>query len=300
MNIKFVPHGSFSRLFNGINEEIKFRKLNLYQYQEQIKQHISRAIEIFRYDQKELTNEVQQELDAYFHKINQIYNETMASFRKKEAAIQHLNDQNQLRPSKIDESLEEFQRLYNQSMVNTFAFMYPSNKTLSSSKQRKSKGRLSLEPFSSQADNLHEKLSETWLGLVKQATDGSHTAKDKVHRVMADFHLFQEELYQGVRVIEQNISATLPDASSKQEIRINRQSFEEQMSSLRAERKRWIKDQTIHMEHALKTLQDTIKSADTMYDELMGKKKASMGYTLLTDETLNNALKLIDSTDQGT
>lgn len=101
--------------FEFLNDEIRFRKLSIDQYREKINEKIRRKIESFKYDQDLVRVDVQNKLDNYLNRFNQLYNESIESLKMQQESINELNNK-YIRPKRIDESLEEFRRIYNESL----------------------------------------------------------------------------------------------------------------------------------------------------------------------------------------
>ena len=53
------------------------------------------------------------------------------------------------------------------------------------------------------------------------------------------------------------------------------------------------------LDSAVKVLQEKIQVSESVYDQLVGKKKAAVHYSLMNDITLNRVLNLIDQNDPG-
>ena len=61
----------------------------------------------------------------------------------------------------------------------------------------------------------------------------------------------------------------------------------------------WMTERYIKLDSALKAIQEKIQVSESVYDELVGKKKAAVHYSLMNDITLNRVLNLIDQNDPG-
>jgi predicted nuclease with TOPRIM domain len=117
-----------------------------------------------------------------------------------------------------------------------------------------------------------------------------------VDGALEDLVAFQEEVSARVRSIEQASKGAVP---SKEELKRRRDSVEAQLKKIERDGWAWIGDRYSALEGALKALQDKVKDSETVYDELMGKRRAGIHYTMMNDFTLNKVLNLIDKNDPG-
>ena len=61
----------------------------------------------------------------------------------------------------------------------------------------------------------------------------------------------------------------------------------------------WMTERYTKLDSAVKALQEKLQASESVYDELVGKKKAAVHYSLMNDITLNRVLNLIDLRDPG-
>lgn len=105
-------------LFNEWADEVRYRKYNLNQYKVEISTKVTESIENFRKDQLKVETVAQKDLESYKEKINQLYESNLAALNKQKNAVDEIKKIIQLkRPPKIDDSLEQFKRFYNESII---------------------------------------------------------------------------------------------------------------------------------------------------------------------------------------
>ena len=74
---------------------------------------------------------------------------------------------------------------------------------------------------------------------------------------------------------------------------------ESQLRKLEHDGSLWVAERFKQLDLAVRTLQDKLQASESVYDELMGKKKAAVHYSLMNDIVLNKVLNLIDQNDPG-
>lgn len=153
------------------------------------------------------------QLDLYAAKIKELYNETIVSLQRQQRSIYDLHESESkqfLRPKRIDESLEEFRKSFNES-----EFM----EGLLSNKWRPNWKRTDivpiqnfskLDPFSTQIEGLTTNLKKNWIFLLQVSADGSRNADALVQRTYEDFIRLQEDLKQSSKLLEKATQEMFP------------------------------------------------------------------------------------------
>lgn len=202
----------FSDLFNGIEEEFRFRKLSLQQYRDRLTEEILDRIEKFSRDQDLMRHDAQIQFESYATKINKLYNETIISLQRQQQSILELHESEAkqfVRPKRIDESIEEFRKSFNES---EFMNSLLSNKWRPTWKRdEKSSSVFSkLDPFSTQIENLTEVLKKDWNSLFQVSLAGSNNADKLIKKSLDDLVHLQEELKQTSKLLEKAAKDLFP------------------------------------------------------------------------------------------
>ena len=279
-----------STFINNLNEEIRFRKLTLSQYRDSISTKLSILLDSFGKDQSDLANKAQNELNVYLNKFKQQYSDSLESLQKQKDTIEELNKAAIQRPTGIDDSLEMFMKFYNESVSSKLN----QRSKLWDSFQSKFNDFTSPDPFPKQMDALSKSLKDNW-SLVKQtASDYSINAETAVSSTLNDFTKFQDELASNAKLIAKVSQESIEKTLDKKNLRLERLELEKQLKTLEKQGSQWIDEKKKEFEITFKNLQDKVHITNSVYEELIIKRRASMQYSALNDQTLNKILKLID------
>lgn len=297
ISISMYPQ-MISLYLGNLGEEISYRKFTLSQYRDTISKKLSVLLEGFGKDQTDLTTKAQNELNSYLTKVKQQYRDSLLSLQKQRDTIDELNRvAAKARPRGIDDSLEMFMKFYNESVSTTLIqrnrwwdnlqskFTYFSDFSSLS---------LSPDPFPIQMEKLSKSLRYNWETFKKTASDYSINAEVVVTNSLNEFTNFQEELANNARLVAKNSQESIEKAFDKKNLRLERLELEKQLKTLEKQGSQWIDEKKKDFEIAIKGFQDKVQMTNTVYEELIIKRRASMQYTALNDATLNKILKLID------
>jgi hypothetical protein len=160
-----------------------------------------------------LRKDAQVQLDLYAAKIKELYNETMISLQRQQKSIYDLHESESkqfLRPKRIDESLEEFRKLFNESefMEGLLSNKWRPNwqRTDLPISQNFSK----LDPFSTQIEGLTVNLKKNWIFLLQMSAESSRNADALVQKTYDDLIRLQEDLKQSSKLLEKATQEMFP------------------------------------------------------------------------------------------
>mmetsp|Transcript_9735 Transcript_9735/g.13308 ORF Transcript_9735/g.13308 Transcript_9735/m.13308 type:complete len:557 (-) Transcript_9735:40-1710(-) len=297
--------GTFRNVFfdmlGSMKEEIRFRKMSLDQYRDQIIDKVVAHIEKFGRDQDLLRSDAKMQLESYTLKINQLYNETLLSLQRQQKSIAEFQESEAkqfVRPKRIDESLEEFRLSFNES--DFLNGLITNHWRPAWDKQKKQLQDFSnLDPFGTQIDNLTNNLKKNWNFLLQLSSEGSKNADLIVQKTMEDLVRLQDELKTSSKLIEKAAQDLFPGTLSKEDIRLKTGNIESQLRKLEHDGSLWVAERFKQLDSAVRTLQEKLQASESVYDELIGRKKAAVHYSLMNDIVLNKVLNLIDQNDPG-
>ena len=160
-----------------------------------------------------MRKDAQVQLDLYAAKIKELYNETMVSLQRQQKSIYDLHESESkqfLRPKRIDESLEEFRKLFNESefMEGLLSNKWRPNwqRTDLAISQNFSK----LDPFSTQIEGLTVNLKKNWIFLLQMSAESSRNADALVQKTYDDLIRLQEDLKQSSKLLEKATQEMFP------------------------------------------------------------------------------------------
>lgn len=312
---------------DNIVEEVKFRQVSFYQYHNQIQLKIKSMIEKFSDHQIQQRILLEKELNDYllkFQNISILLNQQLQEKQILNKELEILKNKYQ-RPKIFDKSLEDFQKAFNESsIVQTLfpTFSLPSSypKVSFSDKKLKKEGYYSsstkkplsifprwmvewwsseLDPFSEQFELLNDQFS-TSLSQLKQFSDNNRIKSEKfVKKTIKDLNQYKESILLQSKTLEKATLEIIPKALTKEEIRRTRDLIEKNLDKLEKDGLLWFEQKKNELDTTLKLLQEKLTINENMYEELLGKKKSSIHYTIMNDITLKKVLTMIDSRDTG-
>lgn len=288
-SIKIPFLSEFSARFS---DEMRFQKSSLEQYKDQISTRITNTVADFKKSQEELKIDYEEQLDKYTNQFNDLYSESVASLNKQKETINEINNRLQKyrkdRPKQIDESLDEFRRLFNESSI-------PELPQLWSPPQAKSLD--SLEATSHKMEDLNtywNNISSRWTTFSskdrkKMIREPRNTEdfKDFMKGIMVDFEKIQEDFKLNAKTIEKKSLNYFEEALNKQDIRIEKYSIDDRLKLFDQSVSLWFEERLQSVEEIFKGLQETIILRESVFSALANKKSAKLQYTVMTDQMLS-------------
>ena len=203
---------------------------------------------------------------------------------------------------RIDESLEQFMKFYNETLQSTDESILRQRLPWQMRKYPALSRRPedSKEPFAVKLERLTLKTRQqinSALQLLSAPDLGLLSIDDSA--IQEDIHRLQDELLSNARSILDKSERAIQSALDKGSIRRESLDLENQFDSLVKRRADWISHRSAEIESMLRTLQEKLSMTDSAYEELVAKKSAAAYYTSLTDATLSRILRLIDRKDPG-
>jgi len=113
-----VP-GIVSLFLKKISDDVRFHKLSITQYQDQMMTNFKLLVDNFKNDQSETSFKAQREFKAYSRRMERLYKDLSERLESQNAVLDELNAYKVLRPKQIDESLEQFRRIYNEKILTS-------------------------------------------------------------------------------------------------------------------------------------------------------------------------------------
>jgi transcription termination factor NusB len=326
--------GSIINTYRDISDELKYRKLSLYQYREQINTKVQASIEKFRKERLEETSTVLQDLNNRINQLQDLYKDSIASFEKQKSEILKFNEAYELytevrRRSPLDDSLESFRKAYNETFENILRS--PLATGLGIDKIMKSIDEIThhspatpghgfdlsgiLEDTTDLFNNvlkkkeiydnkLQQQLQGSWETILRSALEGSRAAEMNAQPVINELMRLQDDFSNSIKTITNSTQSSIMNQIMKSGIRNESRLLETRLRRLESELSssavgQAIETQRKQVESLVRTLQDRIRLTNSTYDGLISKRRNTMYQSYLNDATLNKVLKLIDPSDKG-
>ena len=257
---------------------------------------IERSLDNFRKDQVKVSKSAEEEVNVYLKKLNALYADAFEQLRIQRAAIDEINS---IKPSKsppIYDSLDQFKRLYNESLEFVVNLPSSSAKHMRNLKPTWLQQPLepttekSIEPFSKRIDRLDKALRKQWDAVVDATHEGSNTADRKVREILSDINNVQEKIQKNAKLLSEISKSKIKSTLSKKEVQEERIALDRQLKKLESDSRAWMDEKIIQLDIALRSLQDKLTSSRDVYEELLTKKKSSFYYRYIPQQRLYNII----------
>ena len=231
-------------IFNEWSNALKYRKYDLDQYREEISNKVAESIEHFRRDQLIAQSVAQRDLESYMEKFNLLYAKNLKSMEKQRIAVDEMRKRMEIsRPPKIDDSLEQFRRFYNESMiVGPYRLVGKSWKwNVMDKKSTKPQERIFEESMIKQSERLIEKFQNDWIYLFRNTTNqkGFQQKEGIIERAMRnavlDLSKLQDDLTSNARLLAVSTQNSIKTTIDKEDVRRETMNLEEQLKKLSSE-----------------------------------------------------------------
>ena len=270
---------------------------------------VSQSFEVFLTSQRAFGASSKGTLERYMTTLDRLYDEIVQTRSKQQAALDELTKQSYIRPRSIDESLESFKRVYNESLA-LLPHTLPSATAARSKKKQPSllqSPQSERDSFASQIDSMTRALTTSWDGVLGAASGLTERTGEAVQTTLEDLHGLQGNLLSRARnIFNASLASALSSSSSsssssttaafptRQAFDRERSALEQRFRDLEREGQSWVQQRAGQLESSIKLIREGFASSTLAYEELVSKRKASMYYTALSDSCLAQVLKVID------
>ena len=231
-------------VFSEWSNALKYRKYDLDQYREEISNKVAESIVNFRRDQLVAQSVAQKDLESYMEKFNLLYAKNLKTMEKQKVAVNEMRRRMEIsRPPKIDDSLEQFRRFYNESMiVGPYRMVSRSWKwNVMDKKSAKPQERIFEESLIKQSERLIEKFQSDWIHVFRSTTNqkGSQQKEGMIERAMRnaalDLSKLQDDLTSNARLLAVSTQNSIKLTIDKEDVRRETLNLEEQLKKLSSE-----------------------------------------------------------------
>jgi hypothetical protein len=230
-------------IFSEWSNALKYRKYDLDQYREEISNKVADSIEHFRRDQLIAQSVAQKDLESYMEKFNLLYAKNLKSMEKQRMAVDEMRKRMEIsRPPKIDDSLEQFRRFYNESMiVGPYRLVGKSWKwNVMDKKSTKPQERIFEESMIKQSERLIEKFQNDWIHLFRNTSNQKGFQKEGIieramRNAVLDLSKLQDDLTSNARLLAVSTQNSIKTTIDKEDVRRETMNLEEQLKKLSSE-----------------------------------------------------------------
>jgi len=314
---------SLSKFISEVGEEIRSQTSSALQYQEMFSIRTQASLDAFRKAQLKAEQQARAELDMYKKRVQGLYDESLVKQRAQRDAMVELNKQvaeyTTVRPRKIDESLEQFRRLYNDSISLVLPQLQHQPITKSDKSMGKIRGKRaywswqrgllehvdweslassnSETPFAKQIETLQSNVHEQWRHVTDAVSDVASKTESTIQYATGDLNKVQEQLaINAARIAKKSIkNLELLPFTTKKQLKKEKRLLEEQLHKLEQEGTLWVEQRVHQLESTVKVLQDKLLASNSAYEDLLNKRRASVYYSAVNDQTLSQVLSIIDT-----
>ena len=301
----------FDDFYNDITDEIQFRKSSIEDYQKKISNRVSSSIERFRNDQLRVKSRAEHDLESYMKKLNQLYTENLLSLGKQQKAIQDLSKRKIIqRPAKMDDSLEQFRKFYDESVTMSpyhvarstweASWDWMSSFSLLKAKEGASAEYDQIEKrIEKQIATLTQRMQQGMQEAVETASESAESLERAFRSAAVDLTKAPEEILNNARNLATSSQSSIRRTIDKSDVRRETRDLEIKLQQLSREGAQWMEEKLQMVETSFKLVQDTLQQRNVEFEEMISKRRSSMQYSAMNDATLNQILKLIDPADKG-
>lgn len=155
------------------------------------------------------------------------------------------------------------------------------------------------DPFSEQFNLLNDQFTTSLNQLKEFSTENRLKSERFIKKTIKDLNQYKENLLLQSKTLEKVTLEKIPKALTKEDIRKTRDLIEKNLEKLEKDSLQWFEMKKNELDQTLRLFQEKLNMNENIYEELLGKKKASIHYTIMNDITLKKVLNMIDPNDQG-
>ena len=327
-----VPLRSLSGVLKELNQEIIMKSRSLRDYRSRVLFRLKDTLKEFGEDQDTLAARAQKDFRQYRERFVTLYNDSRTVLEQQRSVLRDLDKSLPSRPSAIDDSLEKFRQLYNETALLEYGGTEQNLlKMVTSAPANLLRPFLSgltilspKDPFRDQLDATYKRIQDNYLDAMKVAGSMGKRADNMYHDSVNSVLDKQNDLLRGAKDLVQQFKSKSGSPSiilkekelagedageiigakeggdkddadtMKRDINRERRTIEREIRRFEKDGADWIDQQKQSFEAQFKALQASFKATNTAYEELISKRKASIFYTQLNDANLNRVLNMID------
>ena len=302
----------FNTIYADVTEEARFRRSTIEQYRDEISGRVQATIDRFRNDQLRVQTKAERDLDAYKQKLNRLYQDNLLALDKQRKAVQDLGKRKAVRrPAKMDDSLEQFRKFYDETqLVDPYTVAKSYWEQTWDWLASLAPGTMAVAPVPSdyvqiekrierQIDALTGQLQLGVQGAVESASEGVEALERTFRNAADDLRRMPEDVVSSARNVAASTQASIRNTIDKRDVRRETRDLEAKLQELSREGAQWMENKRQQVETTIRTLQDTLQQRNTEFEDMISKRRTSMQYAAMNDATLSQILKLIDPADKG-
>jgi len=300
-------------LYADMTEEAQFRRSTIEQYRDEISGRVQATIDRFRTDQLRRQTKAERDLEKYKQKLNKLYLDNLLALGKQRQAVQDLGKRKAVRrPAKMDDSLEQFRKLYEETgpLVDPYTVAKNYWERTRDWLTSLAPGTVPVVSFPSdyvqierrierQIDTLTRHVHRGVQGAVETASEGVEALERTFRNAADDLRRMPEDVVSSARSVAASTQASIRNTIDKRDVRRETRDLEAKLQALSREGAQWMDSKRQQVETTIRTLQETLQQRNTEFEEMISKRRVSMQYASMNDATLSQILKLIDPADKG-
>ncbi len=274
-------------------EDLVRARHSMDKYRQRLYQDFIHSLSKFAQRQNLTEADIEKKLEVYRLKIDLLYTNISSTLNVQKNTLNEIGTKF-IRPTSLDRSFDDFKRFYNESVMQAWLNSI-------TEKPRSTKVLVDLKdlPLHEQLEILNKKLTESWDQLVTSSKDTKRLTEMVVQNSTKELIKFHRDLLRNAKLIEDTALEMLPNALSKSELKQLVKDLDSQLKKLEKDSNLWIEERLQEFDVILRRLQDRMKLNERIYEEVLGKKKSALQYTIMNDMTMNKVLQMIDEKDQG-
>jgi hypothetical protein len=301
--ISATPYGFYGRIARVVKDacdDMKFRTYSINRYRADFEKMLRGSLERFQLEQNAKSKESRKQLESHMWQMTTIYNETMSALLKQRNLMDEIEKLDVHRPRMVDESLEHFRKWYDESLapvMNTTSLLVANKRYKNDRYSFKAATAYDWLPHVD-LTLLNKSLQHSLDIVVKTAYESSMLIEHGVVQAIRELSHLQDDriLKDALQRLKQS-QVAVQKTLDKSDFLRERKVFEERLAAFEHSRAVWVEGRLKPLEASVKHLQEKLVLSNSIYSDLVAKKRVSVEYVAMNDATLRKVLSLTDPRD---
>jgi hypothetical protein len=285
--------------------QFSFQNSNLTNYKQKIEIQVLKLVEQFRQEQQIVYDDFNKQFNLYKKNFTKAYEDTLKTLSQRRNIVNDLDVIIIKRPKQIDESLEQFRQWYDEVILKynvsaekirfepidqTSTSIW--NSIMDTFFSKSNQSLFSKPPF----DQLYSNLDTNWKLIQETANENIILL---VNQSLKELELLQDEKTMSIKELIDQSQEIIRKTLNTTEIVKEKQILELKIKQLEKSRTLWIESKKEKLNEQMKYFQDKILISNKLYEELLMKRRDSVEYNGVTDETLRKLLSIVDPSENA-
>lgn len=276
---------------NQLGKELQSRRFSLQLYRMRLEKKREKNFLAFLKHHREQIEQAQQELENLHEQSNQTYWHIIEDLALQRSILSEL-DRRIYRPNNLDESLEEFCKVYNDT-INSWVKQVEMPIEITENRD--------VQSLHHQIRSLNKRLQRSWKDLLRSSSRFRSDAERQFNVAAQELKSLQSKMIASLIEMENStqLIGSLPKSLSKEDIRRSEVAISQQLRKIEREGKDWLHGRVAYLNESIRAMQDRMTLTKNLFKEVEGKKRMEVVNQAFHDVTLKRVLDLLHSNANG-